>query len=78
MFFTTGAVNKDIKSKRKFSRSHFYNILRLFDILPIFFSPQVKRFPIITYKYGIYEFPHALPNDLKLRILENSEISRKC
>ena len=33
----------------------------------IFLSPQVKRWVIITYKDGIYE----LPNDLRLRILEN-------
>ena len=25
--------------------------------------PQVKRFEIITYLEGIYEFPHKLPND---------------
>ena len=34
----------------------------------IFLSPQVKRWAIITYKYGIYELPHGLPNDLKLWI----------
>ena len=37
----------------------------------IFFSPQVKRWVIITYKHGIYELPHELPNDLRLRILGN-------
>ena len=37
----------------------------------IFFSPQVKRCAIITYKHGIYELPHELPNDLRLRILGN-------
>ena len=31
----------------------------------IFFSPQVKRCAIITYKRGIYDLPHELPNDLK-------------
>ena len=35
----------------------------------IFFSPQVKRSMIITYKHGVYELPHELPNDLGLRIL---------
>ena len=38
----------------------------------LFLSPQVKRCAIITYKhdiYDIYEFPHELPNDLRLRIL---------
>ena len=32
----------------------------------VFLSPQVKRSAIITYKYGIDEFPHELPNDLNL------------
>ena len=35
----------------------------------IFLSPQVKRCAIITYKHGIYELPHELPNDLGLRKL---------
>ena len=33
----------------------------------IFLSPQVKRWTIITYKYGTYELPHELPNNLRLR-----------
>ena len=37
----------------------------------ILLSPQVKRCVIITYKHSIYEFPHELPNDLRLRILGN-------
>ena len=37
----------------------------------ILLSPQVKRWAIITYEHGIYELPHELPNDLKLRILGN-------
>ena len=31
----------------------------------------------ITYKHGIYELPHELSNDLRLRILGNQEISGK-
>ena len=37
----------------------------------IFFSPQVKQSVIISNEYGIYDLPHELPNDLRLRILEN-------
>ena len=37
----------------------------------IFLSPQVKRCAIITYKHGIYELPHELPKDLRLKILGN-------
>ena len=37
----------------------------------IFFLPQVKRSMIITYKHGIYELPHEMLNELRLRILGN-------
>ena len=37
----------------------------------IFLSPQVKRWANITSKHGIYELPHELPNDLRLRKLGN-------
>ena len=43
----------------------------------IFLSPEVKRWAIITYEQGIYELPHELRNDLRLRILGNYEISGK-
>ena len=33
----------------------------------IFVSPQVKRMVIISNKHGIYELPHELPNNLRLR-----------
>ena len=36
-----------------------------------FLSPHVKLCTIITYKHGIYEFPHRLPNGLTLWILAN-------
>ena len=37
----------------------------------IFFSPKVKQREIITYKHGICELPHELPNYLRLGILGN-------
>ena len=43
----------------------------------IFFSSQVKRRVIISCKHGIYELPHELVNDLRLRILGNYKISGK-
>ena len=43
----------------------------------IFLSPQEKRCAIIAYKHGIYEFPHKLLNNLRLKILGNDEILRK-
>ena len=43
----------------------------------IFLSPQVKRCAIITYKRKIHELPHKLPNDVRLRKLENiSKVSK--
>ena len=44
----------------------------------ILLSPQVKRCAIIIYKHGIYELPHELPNDFRLKILGNLEISGNC
>ena len=37
----------------------------------IFVSPRAKRIVIISNKHGIYELPHELPNDLRLRSLVN-------
>ena len=48
--------------------NQFHNILRLFDVLPNFPFLQVNRCAIITYKNVIYELPHELPNDLRLKI----------
>ena len=42
--------------------NHFHKVLRLFYVLPNFLSPQVKRCASITYKHGIYELPHELPD----------------
>ena len=37
----------------------------------IFLSPKVKRCAIITHRHGMYDLPHKLPNDLRLKILGN-------
>ena len=42
----------------------FWDIL-IYD--QILFSPQVKQRVIISNKHGIYELPHELPNNLRLR-----------
>ena len=46
----------------------FLDFLMLYQIL---FSQQVKRSVIISIKHGIYELPHELPNDLRVRMLGN-------
>ena len=37
----------------------------------VFLSPEMKRYPIITYKHGIYKLPDELANDLTHTILGN-------
>ena len=37
----------------------------------ILLSPQVKQSMIISNKHGIYELPHELATDLRLKILRN-------
>ena len=37
----------------------------------ILFSPQVKRWAIITDKHVIDELPQEFPNDLRLKIMGN-------
>lgn len=39
---------------------------------------EMKRRLIIRNKHGIYELLRKLPNNLRIGILENQEISRKC
>ena len=51
----------------------FWDFLMFYQI---FVSAQVKWIVIISNKHGIYELPHELPNDLRLRILGNQEILR--
>ena len=41
----------------------FWDSLMFYQVL---LSPKGKLCAIITYKHGIYELPHELPNDLKL------------
>ena len=35
-FLTIGALNKGIKTKKKFADNYFHSIFRLFDVLPNF------------------------------------------
>ena len=39
----------------------FLDFLMFYQII---LSQQVKRWAIITYKHGIYQLPHELPNNL--------------
>ena len=60
------------KKQKKVLQTMMDIIFGEFLILYQFFvSQQVKRNVIISNKFGIYELPQELPNDLKLRILGN-------
>ena len=70
LLLAIGAVNKDIKSKRKFCRQSWSkNDFLIF--YQIFFSVQVKQSMIISNAQNISELPHEVPNDLRLRRLGN-------
>ena len=49
-------------------------VIKFRDILlfeQIFLSPQVKRSVVISNKHDMYELPHELLNNIRLRILGN-------
>ena len=56
--------------------------MKFFDVLPNFpfttSGETMGDYYLFTYKHGICELPHELPNDLRPRILRNEEISRSC
>ena len=54
-----------------------YNIFRLLMVEQIFLSPQMKRNAIININWYIREMPNKLPNDLRITILGNYEMSGK-
>ena len=58
--------------------NQFDNIFRLLDVLANFNFATSGPMGVTTYKHGIYELPHNMPNDLRLRNLENWEILGKC
>ena len=65
--FTIGAINKDIKrTKKNFADNQGHNKMRCFDISPNFLLSTSEMKRDFSNKRGKYEFPHKLPNDLKL------------
>ena len=57
-----------------------HNILTFFLVLPNLKEANkvnLKQSVIISKKHGIYELPQELPNDVKVRILENKGILGK-
>ena len=64
--------------KKVFELIRFIIFCGFLMLYQVFLAPQVKQWVIITYKHGIYELPHELLNDVRLRILGIYEISEKC
>ena len=74
MLLSTCAVcnskkSKFLKKTRSYNLDH--NICDFVMFYQIFLSQQMRRIVTIGNKYGIYEFPHELPNDLRFSILGN-------
>ena len=42
-----------------------------------FLSPEVKRSAFISDKHDIYQFPHKLPDEFRLRILASKKKAGK-
>ena len=53
------------------------NIMKQFNILYSFNSPHVNRDLISSIVKFVHELPHKLPNDFRLTIIGNLEISGK-
>ena len=72
-------IIKIILKKYLENYNQFDNIfLEFLMFYQVFLPPQVKRSVMITYKHGVYDLSHELPNDLRLRILGNKKISGNC
>ena len=82
-----GVADPVLELKTKFTLSAIFlssviatvKVIIFWDFLifyKIFLSPQVKRSVIFSNKHAIYELLHELLNDLRLRILEISELHR--
>ena len=67
-YFQHDMAYGDFKNLTTITFIIFWDFLILYQI---FLSPQVKQCAVITYKHVLYELPHELPNDLRLRILGN-------
>ena len=52
----------------------FWDFLMFYQI---FLSLQVRQSTVISNKQGVYELPHELPNNVRLRIFINKEKSGK-
>ena len=59
---STNFSHHEIRWNYSISRS---DILKIFDILPIFLLPQVKWRVIISNNSDIHQMPHKLPNKLR-------------
>ena len=57
------------------SYNHGNNIVGLVDVLPNFSFTTSETRRDFWKKQDVYELPHELPNDLRLRILGNKEKS---
>ena len=65
------------RAKRKFSDDLGHNIVELYNVLIQTRLTTSKMNLLSSIANMVYELPHKLPNDLRLRILGNKEILGK-
>ena len=66
-FLKSAVLQLFIKYSQNYATTMVIIFWECFKFDQILFSPQVQRSPII--RTGIYELPHELPNDLRLKDL---------
>ena len=64
--------------QNKTLQTHFYIILRFFDVLPNFHFIQIETMCYYYLQTWYSKMPHKLLKDLRLRTLGKWEISEKC
>ena len=70
-YFSHHLEKDSILEKVQKPYNHGHDISTLNDIVPNTLFPQMKRSVVIGNDNGVFEMPHKLPSNLRLRILEN-------
>ena len=70
-YFSHHLEKDSILEKVQKPYNHGHDISTLNDIVPNTLLPQMKRSVVIGNDNGVFEMPHKLPSNLRLRILEN-------
>ena len=79
ILFNKFSSYKNHKNQNKILQTMSFTIFQDFSMFyQIFLSSQVKQWVIIIQKHRIYELPHEMRNNLRLRVLGNKQTSENC